>query len=401
MPDTTSDPASGPEDVGMIDPDPATLTSDHTSKLQQWLHPTDYLADSSEFRRHLLSQAPGTGIWLCEASRFQQWHGSNVHGTLWIKGVPGAGKSVMAASMIEYLRITENVPVLFFFFRHIVEANRKPRDLVRNFLAQLLPYSARLQSVLYPLLKDGARMEEMSDENLWEHMLLGLSSVEKAYCVIDALDEMELGPKDGFLQRLNSLATLRPDSFKVSMTSRSKQYLQSGLKDASIVHISLEDDLVGKDIAVFVSHQLRTVLSDEQTRLRDSLTSIICERSKGLFLYAKLLIDQVIPTLQSGNLDTEQLANTLPIGLEEMYDSMLFKQTQALRVDQNIQVFLLQAVNHSSRALRLNELASALTCAFPRIELATAKTITRSACSPLLQILEDETIQVIHRSFTE
>ncbi|KAH7391253.1 ankyrin repeat-containing domain protein [Cadophora sp. MPI-SDFR-AT-0126] len=403
MSDTTSnsDSASASEGFEMVDAEDATDFSGHITKLQSWLQPTDYMADSSEFRRHLSSQAPGTGLWLCETSRFQQWQESDVHGMLWIKGVPGAGKSVMAASLIEYLRTREEVPVLFFFFRHIIAANRKPRDLVRDFLAQLLPHSSRLQSVLHPLSENESKLEDVSDENLSEHLLLGLSSVEKAYCVVDAMDEMELGPKDGFLRHLNSLATFRPDSVKVLMASRPKQYLQSGLKDASIVHIGLEDDLVGKDIGVVVSHRLKIVLSDEQTQLQESLTSIICERSKGLFLYARLLVDQIIPTIESGNLDVEQLANTLPVGLEEMYDSMLFKQSKVLGVDQNIQVFLLQAVTHSSRALRLNELASALSCAFPRIEPATAKTLTRDACSPLLEILEDETIQVIHHSFTE
>ena len=60
----------------------------------------------------------------------------------------------MSASIIEYLRSKENVPVLFFFFRYIIAANRKPRDLIRDFLAQLLPYSSRLQVVLHSLSED-------------------------------------------------------------------------------------------------------------------------------------------------------------------------------------------------------------------------------------------------------
>ncbi|KUJ24171.1 ankyrin [Mollisia scopiformis] len=394
--------AATSEDFEMIDHREVNLDPEDLAKLQGWLQPTDYTADSSEFRRHLSSQAPGTGLWICNTARYQQWHQSDGHSSLWVKGVPGAGKSVIAASMVEHLSSTEDVPVLYFFFRYIVAANRKPRNLIQDFLAQLLPRCPRLQGTLQPLL--GSELDHLSDERLWEFLLLGLASIEKTYCVVDAMDEMELGSNDTFLQRLNGLATFRPESVKLFMTSRPKQYLQSALHDASIVHISLEDDLVGKDIAVFVAHRLKDVLSgDENAQLRASLESTICERSRGLFLYARLLVDQIIPKLHAtGQLDVQKLAKSLPIGLEDMYNTMLYQNTESEKITTDIQVFLLEFVTHSSRALRLNELANVLASEFPSERLpGTPKNVARTACAPLLEILEDETVQVIHHSFTE
>ncbi|CZR55172.1 uncharacterized protein PAC_05058 [Phialocephala subalpina] len=394
--------ASTSEDFEMIDYQEANLGPEDLAKLQGWLQPTDYTADSSEFHRHLSSQAPGTGLWICDTSRFQQWHQSDFHGSLWVKGVPGAGKSVIAASIVEHLKTTEDVPVLFFFFRYIIAANRRPRHLVQDFLAQLLPRCPRLQATLQPLL--GSELDHLSDDRLWEFLLLGLASIEKAYVVVDAMDEMELASNDGFLQRLNALATFRPKSVKLFMTSRPKQYLQSALRDASIVHISLEDDLVGKDIALFVAHRLKDVLSGDENRLLlASLESTICERSRGLFLYARLLVDQIIPKLKAtGQLDVQKLAQNLPIGLEDMYNSMLYQNTQNQKIETAVQTFLLEFVTHSSRALRLNELANVLASVVPTEKLpGTPKNVARTACAPLLEILEDETVQVIHHSFTE
>jgi ankyrin repeat protein len=379
----------------------ASLSPEELAKVQEWLQSTDYEAQSSEFHRHLSSQAPGTGLWICETSKYQQWQESSEHGSLWIKGVPGAGKSVTAASMIQHLQKTEGVPVLYFFFRYIISANRRPRSLVRDFLAQLLPFSIRLQATLQPLI--GNPLDDFSDEILWEYLLTGLSSVDKAYCIIDALDEMELLPKDSFLARLNNLATFRPKAVKLLMTSRPKQYLQSSLRDTSIVHISLEDDLVGHDIALFLSYRINELLpGDDKQELRKSLVSAISERSDGLFLYARLLLDQIIPNLGSKQLDVEKLVESLPVGLEEVYNSMLFQQAASLKIDIQIQVFLLELATHSSRALRLNEMASVLASAFPASMMPDApKAIARSACAPLLEILEDETVSVIHHSFTE
>jgi WD40 repeat protein len=305
------------DDYEIVDQE-ASLGPEALAQAQAWLQPTDYTAESSEFRRHLFSQAPGTGLWICHTPRFRQWHDLEEHGSLWIKGVPGAGKSVIAASIVEHLKTIDNAPVLFFFFRYIMAANRRPRALVRDWLAKLLPHSIRLQASLQPLLS--GELDDVSDDQLWEHLLTGLSSVEKAYCVVDALDEMELVAGDSFLRHLNRLGTFRPAAIRLLITSRPKQYIQSSLRDASIVHISLEHDLVGKDIAIFVLHRLRAVLTDDdQVELLESLASTICEKSRGLFLYARLLLDQIIPTIQSAQtLDVEKLTNSLPIGLEEM-----------------------------------------------------------------------------------
>jgi ankyrin repeat protein len=390
------------DDFDIIDSREASLGPEALEKLQKWLQPTDYMAESSEFRRHLSSQAPGTGLWICDTERFKQWHDSADHGSLWIKGAPGAGKSVIAASMVEYLRSQEDVPMLFFFFRYIIAANRRPRSLIRDWLAQLLPHSLRLQASLQPML--ACELNDLSDERLWEHLLIGLSSVEKAYCVVDALDEMELVENDAFLVRLNSLATFRSNCVKLLITSRPKQYLQSAIRDTSIVHINLENDLVGKDIAHFVSHRLKTAIpEDGSAGLLDSLLSTICMRSRGLFLYARLLLDQITPVLQSEKqLDAEALAKSLPIGLEDMYNCMLSQQAQVLNIETSIQVFLLGCTIHSSRNLRLNELADFLQFKFPPSMIpGTPKAIARTACAPLLEIMEDETIQVIHHSFTE
>lgn len=168
-------PQTGSDDFEIIDRQEANIAAEDLAAIHKWLQATDYMAESSEFHRHLSSQAPGTGFWICDAPRFQQWHDLDEHRNLWIKGAPGAGKSVTAASMIEHLQ-KENVPVLFSF-RYIIVANRRPRSLIRDWLAQLLPHCPRLQATLQPLLK--SELDGISDDELWGYLLTGLSSTEK------------------------------------------------------------------------------------------------------------------------------------------------------------------------------------------------------------------------------
>ncbi|TGO53689.1 hypothetical protein BCON_0119g00130 [Botryotinia convoluta] len=380
------------EDVEIIGQPKSAINHDELRKIEAWLEPTDYLNDFSEFNRYIASRAPGTGIWVCDTSQYQQWHITDDHGSLWVKGVPGAGKSVISTCLLQHLKATENSPVLSFFFRHIIESNGRSRNLVCDWLAQLLRYSIDLQVALNAIVD--MKLEHFSDGQLWDYLLLGLSSVKKVYCVVNALDEMEIGEEKDFIQRLNNLATFRPQFVKTLMTSRPVQQLQLRLKDASVVHISLEDDRVGKDINLFVSQRLGNMFEGRNPDLKLSLHSIICDRSAGLFLYARLLSDQLIPALVSKQyLDLEEIASTLPVGMQDMYNSILLQQSRSTGIDTDLQVFILNAVIFSSRLLRLNELSDLLAFVYPSYNLTSAKTIVKSACGPLLEIMNDESVQ--------
>ncbi|CAK4031069.1 hypothetical protein FOQG_06417 [Lecanosticta acicola] len=375
------------------------LDEKEVAKIRAWLQPTDYLAESSEYRRHLLSRAPDTGLWITQTKEYQQWHDSPDTGSLWIKGIPGSGKSVVAASIIQRLKTTEDVPVLFFFFRNIVAANFEPRSLMKDWLAQLLPHSPELQFALKPRLD--TKLEDVSEAELVDTFLEGLSGISRIYCVADALDEM-ISEHRSFLDRLNSLATYRPRSVKLLMTSRPKQYLQSALRDSSIVQISLEQQLVGPEIAAYLDHRFENNLKTRGVP-KNELITMIAKRSQGLFLYAKLTMDQVEEYVNSAeSVDVARLAASLPSGLEQTYNSMLAVQRRTYDVTIELQLLVLEAVTHACRPLRLNELASLVQFVQPTAAASGQfKRLVAASCGPLIDILEDETLQVLHHSFTE
>jgi hypothetical protein len=256
-------PASITDEYDIVNHEDTELSVEILTRIRDWLQPTDYLAESGEFRRHLASQAPGTGLWICETEEYRKWHDSPDHCSLWMKGVPGAGKSVMAASIIQHLKTTEDSPVLFFFFRNIVAANFSSRALIQDWLAQLLAFSPKLQFALQSRLDSS--LEETSDNDLIRIFLDGISTIPRVYCVGDALDEMTSDDRP-FLDKLNGLATYRPHSLKLLLTSRPKRYLQSALRDSSIVHISLQRRLVDLDIASYLHHRFDTALIPSNKR---------------------------------------------------------------------------------------------------------------------------------------
>ncbi|KAI1654378.1 ankyrin repeat-containing domain protein [Daldinia decipiens] len=346
-------PSSIQDEYDIVSHEETALSPEDLEEIRNWLKPTDYLAESGEFRRHLSSQAPGTGLWICETDEYKKWHDSSEHGSLWIKGVAGAGKSVIAASVVNHLRTSEDCPVLFMFFRNIVAANFSPRALIQDWLTQLLPYSPRLQFSLQSHIKTS--LIETSDSELFQLFLDGLSSVPKCFCIADALDEMdEMTPGNRpLLDRLNSLATYRPHSLKLLITNA--------------------------DIAAYLHHRFdKFPKTDNAQEIKQKVIDM-------------LTMDQVEAVfLAEGPVDISTLEETLPVGLEQTYTSLLAKQREENGINIDTQVFVLEAVTHSSRPLRLNELASLM-----------KSVLVATCCAPLIEVFEDETLQVIHHSFTE
>lgn len=91
------------------------LPAGELENIRNWLQPTHYDLERSEFSRHLASYLQGTGQWLLSTRTYKEWHQGVKNSVLWLKGIPGSGKSVMAVSIIQQLR-EEKVSVLYFFF---------------------------------------------------------------------------------------------------------------------------------------------------------------------------------------------------------------------------------------------------------------------------------------------
>jgi hypothetical protein len=231
--------------------------------------------------------------------------------------------------MVDSLARNEAMPVLYFFFRQIIETNQNSRSLLRDWLAQLLPANEVLQVSLWELMEDDKVLDVISTDQLWKILLLALRSVEKAYCVVDALDEMDLD--EDFLARMNAMGSFRPAHVKVLMTSRPKQYLQRALKDPQVIHVSLEEELVKRDISVLVQQRV-SQFGNLSQRSKSYIQTTVCYRSQGLFLYARLMLDQIARSIEEEQLDENticQMVAKLPVGLEEMHNRMLFEHAAA------------------------------------------------------------------------
>ncbi|KAK3298754.1 putative ankyrin repeat protein [Chaetomium fimeti] len=390
------------EDVKTYNPDNVLPESPSViDRIRQWLEPTPYHHEGGEFRKHLASHVAGTSQWLTGTETYQKWHTGLDHGLLWIKGAPGAGKSVLVASLAKMLA-REGCPVLFFFFRQIIDANHKPIQMLRDWLDQILESSPPLQRDLKAYTDEerpdlNRALESLGADDLWRHLETALAHMPRVYLVADALDEMD--PRnDQCLKALGRLGTWRPGQVKVVVTSRPVATVETALREFPAFQIRLEGPLVDTDIATFVEDKLSKldIAVEDRTRIKEAVSG----RARGLFLFANLAMDAFLEP----NANVGQTLERLPTNLNSMYANLLEEHAKASGVPNDIQRLLLCWATHAIRPLRLIEMAEMLRVTYNLTDsrdLQSAKSLIRVACGPLLEIHPDETVSVVHHSLTE
>ncbi|KAK8073628.1 hypothetical protein PG994_004527 [Apiospora phragmitis] len=361
--------------------------AERSSAVQKWLQPTEYLSPGNELMKHLHSHVPGTGSWLREAPAFRIWSGSAEPTCLAIKGVAGSGKSVFAASTIRQLQQSEpDTPILFFFFRQIVEKNHSAKYLVRDFALQLLPRSDTLLDKLEVLSKlcgvDGSEHGA-----LWDALVDAICRTDKVCFVVDALDEMDDEDFD-VISCLCGVGDRHGSKARVLLTCRPIPKIEDALRGLAVPQLKLEPSLIYPGVAKYVSLSMATLERTLSPEKEELVKQTICERAQGLFLHAS---EQTLP----GCLER------LPRNLREVYDAMLLEHAKRSGVSQEEQARILMCVTHSTWPLRLIELGYLVARMKSTDDLKEGKALVKASCGRLLEILEDESVSVIHHSFTE
>lgn len=376
--------------------------------------------------KHLHSYVPGTGKWVHESPIFRSWRGEEATGNigtdtdsgyhliapttvhrpscLYVRGVAGSGKSVFSASTIDQLQASGSI-VLFFFFRQIVEKNHAAKYLVRDFAAQLLPYSDSLVRELGDLSEQDSA-SDLGTDALWSAISKALTESgvnEQVCCVVDALDEMDDADFPDMMEKLVTLGSGNPQAVKIMFTGRPLPKIDHAVQNKGVLQLKLDPVLLSPDVARYVDARMTSLeprLGDDKHEL---VKRVICERASGLFLHARLVTDNLTQNLQEGRVTEETLPDSLdrlPRSLREVYEEMLKQHASRSGVSADLQAKILTCVTHSRRTLRLIELGS-LVAHMLGVDLRRGKDLARASCGRLLEMLEDETVSVIHHSFTE
>src|SRR5271169_3087055 len=103
-------------------------------EIRQWLTKTDPISNhTAACAKH----EPGTGDWFISSHEFSYWLLPGR--SLWLHGIPGAGKTILCSTIIENVksRCSPEIPCLYFYFDFSNPQKQKVTNMLYSLIAQL------------------------------------------------------------------------------------------------------------------------------------------------------------------------------------------------------------------------------------------------------------------------
>ncbi|EOA82522.1 uncharacterized protein SETTUDRAFT_22509 [Exserohilum turcica Et28A] len=324
-------------------------------KIKAWLQPVSTVQDT--YNTNITSLLPGTCEWLFQKEEYVDWYSQFPKKTsplLWISGIPGAGKTTLAAKIIQRLG-QDGQTVCYFFSKGSAQ-----RSDVRKILTTLC------WELLNQFSEDGEFLQEAyykggePTETDMKDCLSLICEKRNAVILVDGLDECTLDTRKNLCALLVTLVA----HSNVVVISRELEDIKQGLakipNHLGLVHINISESDTRDDLKKVIEKETQRLgLSAEETK--KEITRRLQIGCKGMFQWATEMIKYLIDS--ECMYDDEYLTKTddMPTGLHDLYTKILHhihkgKTQKVVRISMS----LLCWVAFSRRALSLAETAMML-----------------------------------------
>ena len=245
----------------------ASSMSETRGKVLRWF--TQNVNPQKYYFAALRLRQMGTGRWICENEIFKTWI-SGDSSKLYLSGIPGAGKTILTATIIEEIstRTRQKGSALAYFFCDYRDpATHDPRSLLASLAGQLAAQDENCYAVAQALFEEDNASDSTafspSIERLCECLRGMMSALEDAYIVVDALDEC--ANRQLVLEVLHSLNDFENDCVKTLFTGREELDIQTALHDYERLSIAANS----LDLRLYVDSEITMRSKNGTLRIRD------------------------------------------------------------------------------------------------------------------------------------
>ncbi|KAK1621666.1 hypothetical protein BDP81DRAFT_400944 [Colletotrichum phormii] len=360
------------------------LESESIKAIFAWLNPPNVWEN---LRNALQRRQHGTGEWLAKMREYEHWKGNP--GSLWLSGMPGAGKTIMSSTIVTSL-LKENqttaAAVIYSYFDFSNESQQEAQSFLRTCLAQLAAKTPEAFNILLGLRNrcSEAQGQQPGLEELLEATAVALGCSHQVFLVVDALDECsERGKLLNMLKELQSLHNLH-----LVLLSRREHDIEKALS-ASATEIPLRGAHIDQDIAAYIRQRIQHSGEMQEWTVEDraKVEAQLIEMAGGMFRWVQCQLDSLEKCIDSNQVD-ETLAS-LPPDLPSTYERILINldPKSAVRVRD-----VLVALAFSRRPLHVGEVMDIVSISITDDPRATKNGNTvyfnqlLSVCSSMLSI---------------
>ncbi|KAF5339857.1 hypothetical protein D9611_009063 [Ephemerocybe angulata] len=344
----------------IVNPAPISSAEASIDEVAAWLKGANF---RSVYRLSLEARMDDTGSWLVATFEFGEF--VRQKGTVvWATGLPGSGKTILASISVEHLEDNfsdrTDVAVIYAFLRY--SEKHALLDIIAGLLAQLVSsHRAAFLHILPTYKRAKNYRDELSCSQAIKLLKSSLNLFSDAFIVIDGLDEVGDATKDGLLGVLTSL----PGHIHILFTCRPLELFMHRYTPEAL-HIPVQART--KDIEIYVaqrvkeSTKLSRILSDNPT-VAERFTRLIVEKSKGMFLLARLQMELILERCTTiGSL--LRALETLPSGINDMYRATMDRIGSQSEEDVSIAHRAFLWILHARDPLSPQDLQHALTFSY-------------------------------------
>ncbi|KAL5374684.1 hypothetical protein DPSP01_011775 [Paraphaeosphaeria sporulosa] len=337
-------------------------------KMVEWISPTEYPAQQSDI---IGRRQEGTGQWFLDAPEFTRWIGVP-RGALFCPGIPGAGKTMVAAIAIDHLlnsAQSSSVGVAYVYCNYKVQAEQDASSMLAAITKQLLQGRPSMVEPVERLHKQHTnRGTKPSPEEIFGALREIVAKYSTVYIVVDALDECR--GNDGnhrlFLAKLRSLQA--GHDVRLLATSRFIPEIEVEFKQTERLEVRASNEDVRRFV-VGQMYRLPKCIQRDRT-LQKMVEEEIPERVDGMFLLARLHIDSLSDKTTPKKVKTT-LANLSKgsAALDDAYKDALQRVESQLDGHRELAQKVLSWITYAKRPLTTAELCCALAVEPKELEL--------------------------------
>ncbi|KAJ5155849.1 hypothetical protein N7492_008652 [Penicillium capsulatum] len=285
------------------------------------------------YERALGARHEGTATWILENETFTAWMRPDLDQAkfLWIHGPPGFGKSILSASIIEYLdKELSRSPAYFFCLAENV-SKRDPYAILPSWIAQLIEKDIKAATCAARLVKED-QYHPLTRKEQWNLFQEICRAIPHLTFVIDGYDECTSQAEQ---EKFNDLPDTRSQflSDLIDRLNGTKAHVLLMSRDTAEIRAVVLESPISPGVAVteygiqpadttpdvqsFSRYQIESNFKTKKSTDFDGIATMATEKADGMFLWVRLMAFKIKPTTTLKGLNN--LVSTMPKGLEDTY----------------------------------------------------------------------------------
>ncbi|KAI0599190.1 ankyrin [Biscogniauxia sp. FL1348] len=346
----------------------------------------------TSYERSLTTRHPKTGLWLTRLPTFQSWL-SKPGEKLWFSGIPGAGKTVLAGTIIEasLSRCNEKVAATFFFCDYRDESTQNAVNILSTVAYQIAiqnPEAYKILEAYNAELNPSTSLPRKPSETGLAKIIGEMAKIyDQLFLIIDGLDEC--GKQTDDVLGIISSICRNSDKTSVALLSRDELNIREKLEsEFRNEEISAHTEDITEYVTTEIEHRIQIGrLHIGDISLKDEICQGLVDGAQGMFRWVTCQLDQLADCCSDRQ--CREALKKLPPTLNETYLRILKRIPQGQK--NIIQMALLFIAYTSMRIRQLREALSVTSVGeFLQENSLISEYSIQRLCSSLIRKTTDE-----------